>query len=104
MLIGNCFSVPGAIRSTGVDIDLAGSHLFFSTDFNSFTETDLAGNFIARTPVGGPGNCTPFTGTECIEDIALQQPSNISEPMSLVLLGSGLVTMAGATWRARRRK
>src|SRR5262249_54173540 len=32
-LIGNCFNVPGAIRSTGVDIDLAGSHLFFATDF-----------------------------------------------------------------------
>ena len=46
---GSSFVVPGASSCTGVTTD--GTSLYFETDFDSFTETDLAGNLIARTTV-----------------------------------------------------
>src|SRR5207248_6516090 len=58
---GVSFTVPGALLSTGVDIDPSGTSLYFATleidtlheVLNSFfTHTDLAGNLIDRTYVG----------------------------------------------------
>jgi hypothetical protein len=46
---GVTLTVPSATICTGVATD--GTSLFFQTDFNSFTQTDLAGTFIAKTAV-----------------------------------------------------
>src|SRR5439155_12869288 len=46
---GVTLTVPSATSCTGVATD--GTSLFFQTDFNSFTQTDLAGTFIAKTAV-----------------------------------------------------
>jgi hypothetical protein len=57
--IGGSLTVPSASTCTGVETD--GTSLYFQTDFNSFTQTDLAGNFIAKTAVQG----------NTVEDISL---------------------------------
>jgi hypothetical protein len=46
---GVTLTVPSATSCTGVATD--GTSLFFQTDFNSFTQTDLAGTFIDKTAV-----------------------------------------------------
>ncbi len=46
---GTTIVVPGASFCTGVDTD--GVSLFFETDLDSFTQTDLAGNLIRRQAV-----------------------------------------------------
>ena len=46
---GQSIAVPGGSTCTGVDTD--GSSLYFETNFDSFTKTDLSGNLIATTPV-----------------------------------------------------
>jgi hypothetical protein len=46
---GFSISVPGAATCTGVATD--GSSLYFETDFDGFTKTDLAGNLISQTTV-----------------------------------------------------
>jgi hypothetical protein len=56
---GVTLTVPSATSCTGVATD--GTSLFFQTDFNSFTQTDLAGTFIAKTAVQG----------NTVEDISL---------------------------------
>jgi hypothetical protein len=58
-VIGTSLTVPQASLCTGVETD--GTSLYFQTDFNSFTQTDLAGNFIAKTTVQG----------NTVEDISL---------------------------------
>jgi len=56
---GSSLTVPSASLCTGVATD--GTSLYFQTDFNSFTQTDLAGNFIAKMTVQG----------NTVEDISL---------------------------------
>ena len=46
---GFSLSVPGAAQCTGVATD--GSSLYFQTDFDAFTKTDLTGNLISQTTV-----------------------------------------------------
>jgi hypothetical protein len=46
---GQSLSVPGGSQCTGVETD--GTSLYFETNFNSFTKTDLAGNLISTTSV-----------------------------------------------------
>jgi hypothetical protein len=46
---GSSFTVPGANQCTGVALN--GQSLYFETDFDSFTQTDLTGNLITRTTV-----------------------------------------------------
>ena len=58
-VIGTSLTVPQASLCTGVETD--GASLYFQTDFNSFTQTDLAGNFIAKMTVQG----------NTVEDISL---------------------------------
>jgi hypothetical protein len=64
---GTTITVPGASFCTGVDTD--GTSLFFQTDFNGFTQTDLSGNLIAHVAVSGQ---VLFGG---IEDISLVHPA-----------------------------
>jgi hypothetical protein len=56
---GNSFTVPNASTCTGVETD--GSSLYFETDFNSFTKTDLTGNSTSKTSVA----------SNQVEDVAL---------------------------------
>jgi len=65
---GNPLGLPfaaggGATSSTGVDISVDGLSLFFATNFNSITNTDLNGNFISQISTRG----------EDFEDIGIQQ-------------------------------
>ena len=46
---GEVITVPEGSQCTGVETD--GSSLYFQTNFNSFTRTDLSGNVIATTNV-----------------------------------------------------
>jgi hypothetical protein len=79
-----------AIVSTGVDTD--GKNLYFAVNFNSFTKTDLAGNFISNSPVSGFNQ---------FEDISLIK--QIPEPTTVLLLGAGLVGLAGYGQRRGKR-
>jgi len=54
--------VPGGTFCTGVDNN--GTSLFFQTNFNSFTQTDMAGSLIVTKPVSGEN--------EGIEDISVR--------------------------------
>jgi len=94
--IGGTFSVPFAGSSTGVDIAPDGLSLYFSTDFNSITHTDLNGVFIDKINTQG----------ELFEDLAVQQPFSppppgTPEPGTYALFASGLAAIA---WARRRRK
>jgi lysophospholipase L1-like esterase len=68
---GTSITVPGGTDCTGVDTN--GTALFFQTNWDSFTETDLAGNLIATTSV----------------------QSNLIEDVSLVGNGGGLIAAFG---------
>jgi hypothetical protein len=46
---GTPLSVPGGSFCTGVETD--GTSLYFQTNFNSFTKTDLSGTLISTTAV-----------------------------------------------------
>jgi hypothetical protein len=56
----NSFTVPNGSICTGVETD--GSFLYFQTNFNSFTKTDLTGKFISTTSVAS---------NDEVEDVAL---------------------------------
>jgi hypothetical protein len=56
---GSSIAVPGGGQCTGVATD--GTSLYFQTDFDSFTQTDLAGHLIARTSVA----------SNLVEDVSL---------------------------------
>jgi hypothetical protein len=56
---GSPITVSNASACTGVETD--GSSLYFQTNFNSFTKTDLTGNVISTTPVA----------SNSVEDVAL---------------------------------
>jgi hypothetical protein len=56
---GQSITVPGGTSCTGVETD--GSSLYFQTNFDSFTRTDLSGNLIATTNVG----------SNSVEDVSL---------------------------------
>jgi hypothetical protein len=96
---GFVLTVPGNPSfTTGVDTD--GTHLFFATyssglSFSGFTETDLAGNFIAFSTYHGPTNTT-------MEDISLIQ--SVPEPSGLVLLAVGLVCLVSRGGQRRERR
>jgi hypothetical protein len=62
---GTTITVPGARFCTGADTD--GTSLFFETDLNGFTQTDMSGNLIAHTSVSGEN-----VG---VEDISILHPS-----------------------------
>src|SRR5260370_2073717 len=51
---GTTIAVPGAEGSTGVETD--GTSLFFQTNFDGFTQTTLAGTFVANQGVP-PDSC-----------------------------------------------
>jgi hypothetical protein len=56
---GQSITVPGGSFCTGVETD--GASLYFQTNFDSFTRTDLSGNLIATTNVG----------SNTVEDVSL---------------------------------
>ena len=60
--------VPGGVLCTGVETD--GVSLFFQTNFDSFTQTDLSGAFIASQAVGA----------NLCEDISLDTPGCFGAP------------------------
>jgi hypothetical protein len=84
---GLTFTIPLSNTSTGVD--LLADNLFFATDFDGFTETDLLGNLVAQTLVGA----------EFIEDIAVFIP----EPSSFLLLAASLIFFSKHPARTRGR-
>jgi len=63
VISGTTLVVPLAAACTGVDTD--GSSLYFQTDFNGYTKTDMTGALLAHVSVAdlGPG----------VEDISLQK-------------------------------
>jgi hypothetical protein len=71
--------------STGVDIAPDGASLYFATDFNSITQTGLAGNWLATFSTDGFNQ---------FEDIALPQAAVPLSP-SMLLFGTGLLGLAG---------
>jgi hypothetical protein len=88
LIPGTTIVVPGASFCTGVETD--GVSLFFETDLNSFTQTDLAGNLIRRQDVAAD---------QC-EDIAL---ASIACDAGVTISGSmegNLPIRSGDTLRA----
>jgi hypothetical protein len=78
---GSPITVPGAGSCTGVATD--GTSLYFQTDFDSFTQTDLNGNLIARTSVA----------SNVVEDVSLV--TSASPPM-WTELNQGRTTSTGS--------
>ena len=70
VVVGGTINVPNAGQCTGVDTD--GSSLFFMTDFNSITRTDLLGNPTGFNFWNGQGGEDIF-----IEDISLVHPVTV---------------------------
>jgi len=95
--MGSPFSVPGAGNSTGVDIAPDGLSLYYATDFNGYTQTDLSNALLSHISTGG----------NTYEDIGIQQnftppPPGVPEPATwfLMMIGIGGV---GAGLRSRRK-
>ncbi len=82
---GASITVPGAGQCTGVATD--GTSLYFETDFDSFTQTDLTGNLIARTSVA----------SNLVEDVSLVTGPAIGPPQDVqVTPANGSVSV---TWK-----
>jgi len=65
-LVSGLTITVSAASCTGVTTD--GTFLYFQTNFNSFTKTDLTGFVIATKTVTSPFTCTPAK-VNCVEDI-----------------------------------
>jgi hypothetical protein len=89
----------GCGASTGIAFD--GTDFFVSCNFSSLAEFDASGNYISTLSVTG--------GSPLMEDLSadykqvLPPPSNVPEPSSLLMFGSGLVSLVGFG-RERMRK
>jgi hypothetical protein len=71
VIAGTTMSPPGASFCTGVESD--GASLFFETDLDSFTQTDLSGNLIERQTVAD---------NQC-EDISIDTPGCFGDPKAI---------------------